>query len=202
MIMLTWCFSVIKRLYLTSATKTVLLKTVVQSVQTRRKQNLFCITGAFSPSLTKPDSLRFFFFFSSLWLHNPLSVLACSIIFLHSVRSPHNLLQPLTFIYFKSSSTSSNYLLLGFSVILPPIGFQSAIFIVVLLSSIRITDPAHSNLILLMNRAMSPPCYYELIQFIIRSNPPPVSIVEFAKAQRLSQDFTLRYSKLLFTCIS
>ena len=82
--------------------------------------------------------------------------------FFHSILLTHNLLQPLSYILLKSSSTSPILLFLGLPLILLHIGFQFVILFVAMLSSICLMWPSHSNLLLLMNQKIY--TYYHIKQ--------------------------------------
>ena len=92
-----------------------------------------------------------FFFFFFYWRHNPLWVLAFSVILFHSVLCLLNFLHPLIPIDWISSSVSSIHLFLGLPLILLPVGFHSNTLLGILFSSIRITCPSQAILLLFIN---------------------------------------------------
>jgi len=97
----------------------------------------------------------FFFFFSFSFHYNPLWVLAFSVILFHSALSLHFFLHCLVLIICISSSISTIHLFLGLPLILVPICFHCNILLGVLLSSIRITWPSQTVLLLFINLTMS-----------------------------------------------
>src|SRR5215469_1006043 len=82
---------------------------------------------------------KYFFFFD--WRHNPLWVLAFSVILFHSVLSLLSFLHPRIPIDWISSSVSSTHLFLGLPLILFPAVFHSNTLFCILFSSIRVTCP-------------------------------------------------------------
>jgi hypothetical protein len=90
-----------------------------------------------------------FFFFNRRY--NPWWVLACFMISFHNLLSLHFSLQFLTFIFFRSSSTWSIQLSLGFPTGLDEPGSHSVNYFTVLTGSILITCVAHRNLCDFMN---------------------------------------------------
>ena len=94
----------------------------------------------------------FFFFFnrrySSWW------VLACFMISYHNLLSLHFSLQIRTFIFFKSSSTWSSHLSLGFPTGLDEHGSHSVSFLTFLILSILITRAAQRNICDFINLTM------------------------------------------------
>src|SRR5215510_14259050 len=93
------------------------------------------------------------FFFD--WRHNPLWVLAFSVILLHSVLSLLSFLHPLIPIDWISSSISSVHLFLCLPLILLPVGFHSNTLSGILFSSIHITCPNQTILLLFIDLSMS-----------------------------------------------
>src|SRR5215470_3740719 len=81
------------------------------------------------------------------WRHNPLWVLAFSVILFHSVLSLLSFLHPPIPIDWISSSLFSTHLFLGLPLILFPAGFHSNTLFGTLFSSIHITCPSQAVLI-------------------------------------------------------
>src|SRR5215510_6503210 len=124
-------------------------------------------------------SLGFFFFFFD-WRHNPLWVLAFSVILFHYVLSLLNFLQPLIPIDWISSSISSTHLFLGLPLILLPVGFHSTTLLGIPFSSIHITCPNQAILLLSIDLTMS--AFPQVAQFVIHSDSPgSIFILYWAK---------------------
>ena len=82
------------------------------------------------------------------WRYNPFRILASLMMLFHSCLSLAFVLNLLTFILRKSSSTSSNHLSLGLPILLLPPALPLKSFLSILFSSILITCPSQEILLL------------------------------------------------------